>query len=80
MLLETAAIDLASEAVATDRLQGVSSHVMFVARGKVGPFRVEGEAIAGTAGTVAARAVLHDEGADDRVISSASYLLRVEPD
>ena len=32
----------------TDRLQGVSSHVMFLARGKVGPFRVEGEAIAGS--------------------------------
>jgi len=79
VLLETAATDLASDAAATDQLQGVSSHVMFVARGKVGPFRAEGEAIAGADGAVGVRAVLHDEGADDRVISSASYLFRVEP-
>ena len=45
--LETAAMDLAVEAAGTGRLQGVSSHVMFMARGKTGPFRVEGEAMAG---------------------------------
>ena len=37
---ETAAIDAAA---GTDRIQGVSSHVMFLARGKAGPFRVETE-------------------------------------
>ena len=52
------------------------SHVMFLARGKTGPFRVEGEATVGTDGAVAVRTLLHDEGADDRVITSGSYLFR----
>ena len=39
ILLETAAIDLAADLVGTDRLQAVNSHVMHLARGKVGPFR-----------------------------------------
>jgi hypothetical protein len=77
VVLETAALDLAAGAVGTDRLQGVSSHVMFLARGKTGPFRAEGEAAAGTDGTVAVRMLLHDEGSDDRAISTASYLFRV---
>ena len=47
VILETAAIDLAAELAGTDRIEGVSSHVMFLARGKVGPFRVEGEAAPG---------------------------------
>ncbi|EUA42438.1 hypothetical protein I553_6298 [Mycobacterium xenopi 4042] len=47
VVLETAAVESAAGVAGTDRLQGVSSHVMFVARGKVGPFRVEAEAMAG---------------------------------
>ena len=43
----------------------VSSHVMFVARGKVGPFRVETDAYG--------RAQLFDEGNVDRLVSNASY-------
>ena len=39
ILLEAAAIDLAAEVAGTDRLQIESWHVMFLARGKVGPFR-----------------------------------------
>jgi hypothetical protein len=77
VILETAAADLAATVAGTDRLEGVSSHVMFLARGKVGPFRVEGEPHAGAPGTVAVRLVLHDEGADDRAITSASYQFRV---
>jgi hypothetical protein len=73
VVLETAAADLAAAAAGTDRLQRVSSHVMFLARGKAGPFRVEGAAITGTGGIVGARVVLHDEGADDRAITAASY-------
>ena len=44
IVLETAAIDVASQLVGTDLLQIQSWHVMFLARGKVGPFRVDGEA------------------------------------
>ena len=77
VLLETAAIDLAAGVAGGDRLQGVSSHVMFLARGKVGPFRAEAEPVVGTDGVVGARVVLHDEGADDRAITAGSYLFRV---
>jgi hypothetical protein len=77
VILETAATDAAARAVGTDRLQGVASHTMFLARGMVGPFRVEAEPATGADGTVGARVVLHDEGADDRAITAGSYLFRV---
>lgn len=76
VVLETAAVDMATSLVGTDRLQGVSSHVMFLARGKVGPFRVDGAPVAGSDGTVAVRMLLHDEGNDDRPITAGSYLFR----
>lgn len=60
----------------TDRLQGVSSHMIFVAYGKVGPFRIEAEPLAGADGVVAARAGVSDEGANDRLITVGSYLFR----
>jgi hypothetical protein len=72
VVLETAAVDLASELAGTDHIQMVSWHVMFLARGKVGPFRVEGEAVRGVAGKVGVRMVLHDEGNEDRAVTSAS--------
>jgi len=77
VVLETAALDVAAGVAGTDRLQGVASHVMFLARGKVGPFRVEGQPVPGTDGAVAVRVVLHDEGNDDRPITAGSYLFRV---
>lgn len=77
VVLETAAIDLAAALVGTDLLQMESWHVMFVARGKVGPFRVEGEAFPGTAGKVGVRLTLHDEGDGDRLVTAASALMRV---
>ena len=77
VLLETAALDLAAVTAGTDLLQGVSSHVMFLTRGKVGPFRAEAQPIRGSEGVVAVRAVLHDEGDGDRAITAASYQFRV---
>ena len=53
VLLETAAFDLVAEAIgrrrtqAADRVEAVSSHVMFLARGKVGPFRADAETVRG---------------------------------
>ena len=47
---------------------------MFLARGKVGPFRVEAQPLVGADGTVAARVVLHDEGNGDKAITAASYV------
>jgi acyl-coenzyme A thioesterase PaaI-like protein len=75
VILETAAADAAAEVVGTDALQGISSHVMFLARGKVGPFRVEGEAFDGT-GRIGVRLVLHDEGNEDRSVTAASAVFR----
>ena len=75
--LETAAIDLAAELAGTDRLQMQTWHVMFLARGKTGPFRVDGEAARGTDGRVGVRLTMHDEGNDDRRITAASAVLRI---
>jgi hypothetical protein len=75
--LETAAIDLAARLVGTDRLQMETWHVMFLARGKVGPFRVDGEAVRGARGRVGARLTLHDEGHEDRAVTAASALFRI---
>jgi hypothetical protein len=77
ILLEAAAIDLAAEVVGTDRLQIESWHVMFLARGKVGPFRVDGEALPGVSGRVGVAMTLHDEGNDDRAITSGSAVFRL---
>jgi acyl-coenzyme A thioesterase PaaI-like protein len=74
VILETAAADAAAQAAGTDALQGMSSHVMFLARGKVGPFRAEAEPITGAEGRYAGRVVLHDEGNDDKAITAGSYV------
>jgi hypothetical protein len=77
IVLETAANDLAAELVGTDRLQMQTWHVMFMARGKRGPFRVEGQAVRGTGGQVGVRLLLIDEGDDERSVTCASAMLRV---
>jgi hypothetical protein len=79
IVLETAAMELASDLVGTDRLQMKSWHVMFLARGKIGPFRVDGEAVKGVDGEVGVRMLLVDEGNEDRSISSGSAVLRIVP-
>jgi hypothetical protein len=77
VVLETAAIDLAADLVGRDTLQMRSWHVQFMARGKAGPFRVEGEAARGTDDVVGVRMVMHDEGNHDRMVTSASALFAV---
>lgn len=72
VVLETAALDAACAVTGTAVLQGLSSHVMFMARGKTGPFRVEAEAFAAADRTVA-RVCIYDEGNGDRIITAASY-------
>lgn len=78
VILETAALDAATNLAGTGLLQGISSHVMFCARGKAGPFRVETEPLPGADDVVAVRVVMHDEGAGDRVTTVGSYLFRAE--
>ncbi|ORB74109.1 hypothetical protein [Mycobacterium scrofulaceum] len=77
VVLETAAIDLAAEVAGTRKLQVVSWHVMFMSRGKVGPFRVEGTAHPGAPGRVGVRMLLHDEGNADKAVTSAAAVFEV---
>jgi hypothetical protein len=77
VVLETAAIDLAADLVGTRKLQAQSWQVMFMARGKTGPFRVDGSAFASGAGTVGVRMLIHDEGNNDRMITSASAVFDI---
>ena len=79
VVLEAAAMDLVAHEAGTDAVQVDDWHVMFVARGKVGPFRVDGEAKGGTDGRVGCRLTLHDEGNEDRVVTSGSAVFRVAP-
>lgn len=77
VVLETAAIDLAAGVAATRKLQVISWHVMFMSRGKVGPFRVEGTAHVGGSGRVGVRMLLHDEGNGDKAVTSAAAIFEV---
>ena len=77
VVLETAAVDLAADLAGTRGLQVLSWHVMFMARGKTGPFRVEGTAHGAPDGRVGVRMLLHDEGNGDRAVTSAAALLSV---
>ena len=77
VVLETAAIDLAADVAGTRKVQVVSWHVMFMSRGKVGPFRVEGIAHAGGPGRVGVRMLLHDEGNADKAFTSAAAIFDV---
>lgn len=72
VILETAAIEAAGVA-----MQGVSAHVMFLARGKAGPFRVQTERLPGADDTIAVRVQLYDEGNEDRLVTVGSYVFRV---
>jgi hypothetical protein len=77
VVLETAATDLAAAAAGTRKVQVISWHVMFMSRGKVGPFRVEGTAHTGAPGRVGVRMLLHDEGNADKAITSAAAVFDV---
>jgi hypothetical protein len=77
VVLETAAIDLAADAVGTRKLQVLSWHVMFMSRGKVGPFRVDGTPHVGRSGKVGVRMLLHDEGNADKAVTSAAAVFEI---
>jgi len=77
VVLETAAIDLAAAAAGTRKVQVVSWHVMFMSRGKVGPFRVEGTAHTSGGGRVGVRMLLHDEGNGDKPVTTAAAIFDV---
>jgi hypothetical protein len=70
--LEAAAVDAAAELVGTDLLQMRAWHVMFLARGKIGPFRIEAEAMRGAADQVGVVLAMYDEGNGNRRVTSAN--------
>jgi len=76
VVMETAAADAASGHTSAN-LQGVSSQVMFLSQGKVGPFRVECDVLPAVGDVMAVRTLLHDEGRHDRPITSGTYVFRV---
>jgi len=78
VVLEAAAMDLATDLVGTDRLQLRTWHIMFLARGKTGPFRVDGEAVRGASGQVGVQLLMVDEGANRTVTSGTAVFTVVE--
>jgi hypothetical protein len=50
---------------------------MFMSRGKVGPFRVEGTAHPGGPGRIGVRMLLHDEGNADKAVTSAAAIFDI---
>jgi hypothetical protein len=74
--LEKAAMDIAEEFAGTDRLQMESWHVMFLARGKTGPFPIQGEAVAGVDGKIGVTLLMTDAGNEGRNVTSASAVFR----
>jgi hypothetical protein len=50
---------------------------MFMSRGKVGPFRVDGTAHVGGSGKVGVRMLLHDEGNSDKAVTSAAAVFEI---
>lgn len=69
--LETASTELAQSLNASP-LQIDDWYVMFVNRGKVGPFVTQGEAFVGANGKVGTRVNLIDEGDNQRIISTSA--------
>jgi hypothetical protein len=49
---------------------------MHVARGKHGPFRVDGSAYPGGDGRVGVQLTIHDEGNDDRAVTAGAIVFR----
>ena len=76
IVLERAAMDRAEEHAGTDALQVESWTVMMVRPGTVGPFRAEAEVMTGGSERMPIELTLHDEGNNDRVISTAVAIFR----
>jgi hypothetical protein len=77
VVLETAAVDAAGDLAGTDHLQVQTWHVMFLARGKVGPFRVDTDAVLGADGRVGVRMLMIDEGNENRAVTSGSVVFAI---
>ena len=76
IVLETAAMESASETAGTVDLQVESWTVMMVRPGVVGPFRATAEGMSDRSERLPVQLTLHDEGMADRVIATAVAVFR----
>lgn len=76
IVLEAAALELAAERVGDSRMQIEDWSVMYLQRGKIGPFFTEGEVVIGEGDRVACRMGLRDQGDRNRLVSSALAVFR----
>lgn len=74
VMTEAAARGAATAHLGSDAVTGTSSHTMFLARGKTGPFRFVTEVAAGSGTTVAARTLVYDDGAGQKLITAATHV------
>lgn len=79
ILLEAVSFELAEAAAGTDRIRVEDWSVMFVSRGKIGPFRAGGSVVTGSLGRHVARTMLTDEGNADRLVATAVAVFREQP-
>lgn len=79
IVCERAAMDTVAEHTGTDQAQVESWTVMMVRPGTVGPFRAEGEVLAGRGDRIPVQLTLFDEGNGDRAIATASAVYRRPP-
>ncbi|MGE2734227.1 hypothetical protein [Mycolicibacterium vaccae] len=78
VMTETAARAGVIATVGSDAVTGTSSHTMFLARGKTGPFRFVTEVAAGSGTTVAARTLVYDDGSAQKLITAATHVFKRE--
>ena len=67
----------ATFAVHSGRVSVVPAKPGIMARGKVGPFRVDGTAHPSDSGKVGVRMLLHDEGNGDKAVTSAAAIFEI---
>jgi hypothetical protein len=77
VVLEAAAVDLATDRAGGAVVQVEEWNVLYVAPGTVGPFVVTGDAVSGSlGGRVLCNLTLSDEGRGGRIVTSASAVFR----
>jgi len=76
VMTETAARSSVAEFAGASALAGVSSHTMFLARAKSGPFTFVAEPVAGSDATIASRTCVYDEGANRKLVTVATHVFR----
>lgn len=77
IVFDVTAHEKAAELAGTPLVQVENWFVMFVKPGLVGPFRAEGEAIAGRGGRINVDLTLYDEGKHGRIVTTGSGIFGI---